>query len=160
MWLRVDPRTDTNKYRVKKRKLDYMVKHAKCFIFDDWGVKGEGFYDHLVSKKIFTLTIFNIFMWTAYIIRQMATYAIIILLRFITMLCGTDNIVRNILHIETECEEYYVKYCQSHKAMLWIWICYDLYVLIISHKLRVSLSYGKCIAKRKSIPITHAYLKG
>ena len=30
------------------------------------------------------------------------------------MFCGTDNILRNIAHIQAECEEYFAKYCQSH----------------------------------------------
>jgi hypothetical protein len=33
---------------------------------------------------------------------------------------GTNNILWNIPHIEIECEEYYAKYCQSHKTLLWV----------------------------------------
>ena len=40
----------------------------------------------------------------------------------ITMYCGIDNIMWNILHIHIEYEEYIVKYCQSHKTILWILI--------------------------------------
>ena len=46
----------------------------------------------------------------------------ITLFRFITMFCGTDNISRNILHIQSESAEYFVEYCQSHVTLLWIWI--------------------------------------
>ena len=46
----------------------------------------------------------------------------ITLFRSITMLCGTDNILWNILHIQTECGESSAKYCQSHQKLLWIWI--------------------------------------
>ena len=42
----------------------------------------------------------------------------ITLFRFITMLCGIDNIIQNIPHIQSKCEEYYVKYCLSHKIVL------------------------------------------
>jgi hypothetical protein len=30
-----------------------------------------------------------------------------------TVICGTDSILHNISHIQTECEEYSTKYCQS-----------------------------------------------
>ena len=59
----------------------------------------------------------------------------------ITMLCGIDSILRNILHIQYE---YFLEYCESHKTLLWIcmaegggntfsstptllppWVCYD-----------------------------------
>ena len=36
----------------------------------------------------------------------------------------------------------------------------DLDLLIISPKLRVSLSYEKWVQREKNVPITHAYLKG
>ena len=38
------------------------------------------------------------------------------------MFCVTDNILLNILHIQFEYGEYSIKYCQSHKTLLWIWI--------------------------------------
>ena len=38
----------------------------------------------------------------------------ITLLRSITILCETDNILQNIPHIQLECEEYSLKYCQPH----------------------------------------------
>jgi hypothetical protein len=41
--------------------------------------------------------------------------AIITLFRFITVLCGIDSTLPNILHIQTECEECFVEYCQSHR---------------------------------------------
>ena len=44
------------------------------------------------------------------------------LFKYITMFCWTDNISQNIFHIQYECEEYYVEYCQSNKTLLWIWI--------------------------------------
>ena len=46
----------------------------------------------------------------------------IILFRSITMFCGIDSILQNILHIQTKCEEYSTNYCQSHRTLLWIWI--------------------------------------
>ena len=36
---------------------------------------------------------------------------IITLFIFITVLCGTNNIPRNIIHAKYECEEYFVEYC-------------------------------------------------
>ena len=30
-----------------------------------------------------------------------------------------DNIMRSILHIRIECEEYFAKNCQSHRTLLW-----------------------------------------
>ena len=36
------------------------------------------------------------------------------------MFCGTHNIPHNILYIQYECGEYFMKYCQSHKTLLWI----------------------------------------
>ena len=38
------------------------------------------------------------------------------------MLRGTDSILWNILHIKTECGEYYAEYYQSHITLLWILI--------------------------------------
>ena len=42
--------------------------------------------------------------------------------RPIAMLCGSDNIIRTIPHIQAECEEYSTEYCQSHITLLWAWI--------------------------------------
>ena len=36
------------------------------------------------------------------------------------MFCGTDNILQNIPYIQSKCGEYFVKYYQSHKTLLWI----------------------------------------
>ena len=44
----------------------------------------------------------------------------ITLFRSITMLCGTDNIIWNILHIQFECGEFSIEYFQSCKTLLWI----------------------------------------
>ena len=44
----------------------------------------------------------------------------ITLFRSITMLCGTNNILQNIPHIQIEYGEYFVEYCQSHITLLWI----------------------------------------
>ena len=33
------------------------------------------------------------------------------------MLCGTDNMFQNILHIQSKCQECFVEYCQSHIVM-------------------------------------------
>ena len=38
------------------------------------------------------------------------------------MLCGSDSIPHNILHIQIECKKYSRGYCQSHMTLLWIWI--------------------------------------
>ena len=38
------------------------------------------------------------------------------------MFWKTDNILRNVPHIESECEVYYAEYRQSHITLLWIWI--------------------------------------
>ena len=46
----------------------------------------------------------------------------ITLFKAITMPCGTNNILRNIFHIQFECEEYSTKYCQSRITLLWLWI--------------------------------------
>ena len=40
------------------------------------------------------------------------------IIRFITMLCGTNSTLWNIPHIHIECEKYSAKYCQSHKTLL------------------------------------------
>ena len=45
----------------------------------------------------------------------------ITLLRSITMLCGIESSMQDILHIHTKCEEYYVEYYHSHIILLWIW---------------------------------------
>ena len=42
------------------------------------------------------------------------------LFKSIRVLCGTDNIIWNIPHIQFECGEYYVEYCQPHITLLWI----------------------------------------
>jgi hypothetical protein len=39
----------------------------------------------------------------------------ITLFRAITVFCGTNSILQNIPHIQIECEEYSVVYCQSEK---------------------------------------------
>ena len=46
----------------------------------------------------------------------------ITLFKSITMLCVTHNTPWNIRHIQVECDEYSMEYCQSHKTLLWIWI--------------------------------------
>ena len=51
---------------------------------------------------------------------SIGTEMIITLFRSITLFCGTDNIPQNIPHIQTECEEYYVNHCQSHRTLLCI----------------------------------------
>ena len=38
----------------------------------------------------------------------------------IKMFCETDIIPHNIFHIRTECGEYFMKYCQSQRIMLWV----------------------------------------
>jgi hypothetical protein len=40
----------------------------------------------------------------------------------IIVLCGNDNIMWNISHIQYDYMEYFVVYCQSHITLLWIWI--------------------------------------
>ena len=42
----------------------------------------------------------------------------ITLFRSKATLCGTDNILQNISHIPTECDEHYVEYCQSHQTLI------------------------------------------
>jgi hypothetical protein len=42
----------------------------------------------------------------------------ITLFRAITVLCGTDSIMWNILHIHTECELYSAKDCQSCRTLI------------------------------------------
>ena len=44
------------------------------------------------------------------------------LFRSRTMLCGTDIILHNIVHIHIECDEYSTKYFQSNRTLSWIWI--------------------------------------
>jgi hypothetical protein len=46
----------------------------------------------------------------------------ITLFRATTLFCRIDNIMWNILHIQTEYGEYYVEYCQSRITLLWFWI--------------------------------------
>jgi len=36
------------------------------------------------------------------------------------MLCGINNVLQNIPHIQSDCEAYSAKYCQSHITLLWI----------------------------------------
>ena len=43
----------------------------------------------------------------------------ITLFRPIVVLCGTDNTMRNIFHIQPECEEY-CEFCQFHITLLWV----------------------------------------
>ena len=38
----------------------------------------------------------------------------------ITMFYGTNNISLDILHIQSNCGEYPMKHCQSHRTLLWI----------------------------------------
>ena len=47
---------------------------------------------------------------------------LITIFRSITLLCGTNSNPRNSFHIQIECEEYSIEYCQSHITLLWIWI--------------------------------------
>ena len=46
----------------------------------------------------------------------------ITLFRFILVFCRTNNNLQNILHIQSQCEEFSVEYYHSHKTMLWMWI--------------------------------------
>ena len=46
--------------------------------------------------------------------------ASITLLKFIIVLCGTDNIQQNIPHIQSEFGKYSIEYCQSRTTLLWI----------------------------------------
>ena len=46
----------------------------------------------------------------------------ITLFRSTTLLCGTENIMWNISHMQTEHEEYFIEYFQSYGTMLWIWV--------------------------------------
>ena len=39
-----------------------------------------------------------------------------------TLLCGIDNIMKNIPHIQIECEKYFAEYCHSRKTLSWLWI--------------------------------------
>ena len=34
--------------------------------------------------------------------------------------CGPHNIPQNTLHIQSECEEFSMKYCRSHRTLLWM----------------------------------------
>ena len=45
---------------------------------------------------------------------------LITLFRSIMILCGIDNILKNIPHIQFECEKYFAKYFQFHRTLLWI----------------------------------------
>ena len=63
---------------------------------------------------------------------------VITLLRSITMFCMNDNIMRNTLHIQTKCEEYYAKYCQSYITLLWTLIM--LWLTIESTRVKQSCS--------------------
>ena len=56
---------------------------------------------------------------------------------FISMImsCGTDNIWWNIFHVQTENEEHYAKYRQSHITMLWICVMLSLLLSIFSFSL-------------------------
>ena len=38
----------------------------------------------------------------------------------ITMLCQTNNVMHNISHIQSECEEFSMEYCQSDRIFLTI----------------------------------------
>ena len=42
------------------------------------------------------------------------------LFRSISVLCGTDDILHNIPHTETECEKHSTEYCQSQITLQWI----------------------------------------
>jgi hypothetical protein len=52
----------------------------------------------------------------------------IVVLRSITMFCGTHNISQNILYIHYEYWKYFMEYCHSHITLLRIWkmlcVCY------------------------------------
>jgi hypothetical protein len=56
--------------------------------------------------------------WTCYFLGS----RFITLFKSITMLCGTDNILQNIYHIQSECGEYSIEYCQFHRTLLSIGI--------------------------------------
>ena len=64
--------------------------------------------------------------------------------RFITMFCGTDNILHNILHVQYECGKYSMEYCWSHITLL------QIRVMLCDHlekKTIVSfMSYNFCIS--------------
>ena len=53
----------------------------------------------------------------------------ITLFNFITLFCGSENILQDIPHIQTKYEKYSIEYCQSHITLLWIWIM--LYKLLV-----------------------------
>jgi len=46
----------------------------------------------------------------------------IILFKSITWFCGTNSILRNIFHIQSERENTLLKCCQSHITPIWIWM--------------------------------------
>ena len=56
-----------------------------------------------------TWTIFNYYLLDV---------GLIILFKAITVFYGIDNIQQRILHISTECGEYFVEYCQSRITLL------------------------------------------
>ena len=65
----------------------------------------------------------------------MVEVVVITLFKFTTMFCGIDSIPRNILgyvpysyQMWERYWEYSVKYCQSNKTLLWIWIMLWLWV--------------------------------
>ena len=51
------------------------------------------------------------------------------IIQVITIVCGTDNLMKNIPHLLSEYGEYFVEYCQSHKTLLWIWM------MLCTHKI-------------------------
>ena len=63
---------------------------------------------------------------------------------------GTDTIQRIISHIQSECEEYFVKYCQSHRTMLWIWMMLCWFVERGNYGIRAYL----CFIQRTSLDVT------
>ena len=81
MWLDVDVRTDTKKASSVQKRLDYELKinHSRLIGHQHnwWGWRGwRGLYDHMISTRIFTFTLNEIFMWAPKIMRQMATATI------------------------------------------------------------------------------------
>ena len=51
----------------------------------------------------------------------------------IAVFCGIDNIMQNIPHIRLECEEYSIKYWQSHITLLWVWIMLWSYIATLNN---------------------------
>ena len=49
------------------------------------------------------------------------------------MFFGIENILHNNYVIQYEYEEYYAKYFQSHKTLLWIWLMLFSYVDVKSN---------------------------